>query len=472
MDSMEDSFAGLFDEVFSTDQTPMIQIFAADDEEKALGTLKEFCLKHHHQYDLTTEQSPRRAIERITHEQPDVVITDWDFKNEINGIDLIKALKANPATANIPILMHTGYNTSVDDLQMALDAGATDFLTKPANFTELLARLNRIVREKEYAEKLAEQKNKLELQNSLLLTIDHDAKNYLHSMYLVMNDAKNFASKLAREELQANYNLVMSLLSNALEVQNIDDSLNLNVEKIDLHEVVNTCFKNIAGEFKRRMVTFRNEIVNVTIHADKFYLERILHNLMHNAVKYAKAAGEGEVKVTATLLNNQQVRIAVIDNGQGISPENQQKVFEFGVKDNGTTGKENKATGFGLLLAKKFVEAHQGQIAIESNGQENCMFWLTLDGTTESRNQQPVVIQNIFEISPVSAAKLVTLEAFQKLKNTHEITPVYNLLKTLDHQEVDIQEWKILLKRAIMRKDNHLLYFRLLQMVDDQAKKR
>lgn len=467
--NIEKSFSGLFDDSSVSKTNPHIYIFAVDDEEKALGTLKEFCLKHKEQYDLTIEQSPLVAIERIKKEQPDVVITDWDFKQDITGIDLIKILKNNPKTEAIPVLMHTGYSTSVHDLQIALDAGATDFLTKPANFTELLARLNRIIREKEYAQKLAEQKNKLELQNSLLLTIDHDVKNYLHSMYLVINNVQNFSSELAREELQSNFNLVTSLLSNALEVQNINDSLNLNIEEIDLHAIIQACFENIASEFKHRMVTFCNEVSNVVVEADTFYLERVLHNLLHNAVKYAQGGGKG--KVTASVVvDGAWVRIIIADNGQGIALQEQQDIFEFGVKDESHEGKQNRASGFGLPLSKKIVEAHQGQIKVQSNPGHGSAFEFTLKGKTKGLGQTRVVTENVFVMSSASAQKLYHTKAFQQLKATKEVSPVYNALSQLSFSETDIQEWVVLMRRYIMRKENHAMFDELLQMVETQAR--
>ncbi len=70
---------------------------------------------------------------------PDIILTDWDMP-EMTGIDLIRELKKHKATREIPVIMATGIMLSPENLKEALEAGAVDFLTRPINDVELLAR--------------------------------------------------------------------------------------------------------------------------------------------------------------------------------------------------------------------------------------------------------------------------------------------------------------------------------------------
>ena len=70
---------------------------------------------------------------------PDIILTDWDMP-EMSGIDLILELKRHKATRNIPVIVATGIMLSRENLKEALEAGAVDFLTRPINTVELLAR--------------------------------------------------------------------------------------------------------------------------------------------------------------------------------------------------------------------------------------------------------------------------------------------------------------------------------------------
>lgn len=99
---------------------------------------------------------------------PDLIITDWDMPG-MNGIELIKRLKQIPETQNILIIMSSGVMTSVENLQTALDAGAIDYIKKPIDEVELVARTNSALKLAESYNKILEQKNTELLENTLLL---------------------------------------------------------------------------------------------------------------------------------------------------------------------------------------------------------------------------------------------------------------------------------------------------------------
>jgi len=83
--------------------------------------------------------SGKMALELALKILPDIILTDWEMP-EMNGIDLIRELKKRKATREIPVIMATGIMISPENLRQALEAGAVDFLTRPINTVELLAR--------------------------------------------------------------------------------------------------------------------------------------------------------------------------------------------------------------------------------------------------------------------------------------------------------------------------------------------
>ena len=84
------------------------------------------------------------ALEVAINHLPDIIISDWDIP-ELSGIELIRELKKNDATKNIPVILVTGIMTSVDDLKMAFDTGANDYIRKPFDEIELFARLRSLL---------------------------------------------------------------------------------------------------------------------------------------------------------------------------------------------------------------------------------------------------------------------------------------------------------------------------------------
>lgn len=71
----------------------------------------------------------REGVERLATTQVDMVITDWNMP-EMSGVDFVKAIRAMPATASIPVLMVTT-NAAKEDILYALEAGVNDYMVKP-----------------------------------------------------------------------------------------------------------------------------------------------------------------------------------------------------------------------------------------------------------------------------------------------------------------------------------------------------
>ncbi len=95
---------------------------------------------------------------------PDIIITDWEMP-EMNGIETLVELKSNPLTSDIPVIMCTGIMTSSQNLNAALNAGAIDYIRKPLEPLELIARINSALN-------LSKSMKKIKLQNEKLLVLN------------------------------------------------------------------------------------------------------------------------------------------------------------------------------------------------------------------------------------------------------------------------------------------------------------
>lgn len=101
-------------------------------------------LERNHQpqvdYEFLTAPNGKIAFEIAKKTKPDLIITDWDMPL-MNGIEMIKTLKQTPEVKEIPIIIVTGINDAAEDLKLALDAGAVDYIQKPVHEIELNARV-------------------------------------------------------------------------------------------------------------------------------------------------------------------------------------------------------------------------------------------------------------------------------------------------------------------------------------------
>ena len=95
-------------------------------------------------YEMLNASNARLALKIANSVVPDLIVTDWEMP-EMNGIEFINALKKNDLTKDIPVIMATGIMMTSDDLNLALSSGAVDFIRKPIDKIELIARVRTVL---------------------------------------------------------------------------------------------------------------------------------------------------------------------------------------------------------------------------------------------------------------------------------------------------------------------------------------
>jgi len=147
--------------------------------------------------------------------------------------------------------------------------------------------------------------------------------------------------------------------------------------EVILKGVVNRVVDAVQSEAEEKGIDLKVEVPDtlLTIKANEEDLERLLGNLVENAVKYTPSGGKVRVKLSS---HNQEVRIVVSDTGIGIPPESMPRIFEefYRGKNAKETGQEG--TGLGLSLVKHIVERYHGTIQVESKPQEGSTFTVGL----------------------------------------------------------------------------------------------
>lgn len=147
------------------------KILIADDSKLVLSLVKNILEGSGCNYSVITAQDGNEAIHSVSTDLPDLILMDWQMPN-LTGIEALLQLKKNPKTADIPVIMLTASESTTE----AFDAGAIDFIQKPFNKNELLARVRSVVEsvnaKKELKQKLIEneiQRDKLRQQKDLLV---------------------------------------------------------------------------------------------------------------------------------------------------------------------------------------------------------------------------------------------------------------------------------------------------------------
>ena len=144
-------------------------------------------------YEVEGASDGQAALDAVTRNTPDLILLDV-MMPKMDGIEVVRRLKANPELPFIPVIMQTALDSTENKVE-GLDAGADDYITKPINFAELEARVNSLLRIKALQSALAERETELEELNDKLRTISltdgltgienrRSLEMHLHEMWL------------------------------------------------------------------------------------------------------------------------------------------------------------------------------------------------------------------------------------------------------------------------------------------------
>lgn len=132
-------------------------------------------------------------------------------------------------------------------------------------------------------------------------------------------------------------------------------------------------------EEKQLQVEMDCEDDPVHVYGDADALHQVLYNLMDNAIKFSREGGAFRIGVHRA--EHHMVELSVFNEGCGIDPEEAPHVFERFYKSDKSRGLDKTGTGLGLYIVKTIVDAHHGQIAVQSRCGENCEFLVSLPAT-------------------------------------------------------------------------------------------
>jgi len=314
------------------------------------------------------------ALKAAEQSLPDLMLLDISMP-DMNGIEVCKRLKSNPCTQAIPIIFLT-VHADRDFILEGFAAGAVDFVPKPFDSAELLARVRAHLEIKHSRQLLDEQNQALTRLNQekdeFLGITSHNLKNplsgiqslseLLYKAEAMTDEERKEIGKTIFESSSEMAKLILNLLDiNRIETQGLKPRL-ATIELGAIMHAVMGYYKEKARAKSLTMECTIHETLMMT--TDRGMIEQILDNLLSNAIKYSPH--HKAICLSAVKLSNGTVRIEVADEGPGISAEDMQLLFgKFARLSAKPTGQEN-STGLGLSIVKRLVEALGGKVWCES----------------------------------------------------------------------------------------------------------
>ncbi len=175
------------------------KILIVDDTIENLKVAMNFVIEDSVPYAVLAAQNGKIALDIAARELPDIIIMDWEMP-EMNGIETIKELKKNPDTENIPVIIATGIRLSTDDLKIAFEAGASDFIRKPLEKTEFISRINSHLKQVEYIARIKQQSQIIDdAENLRLADIIKAMESGIEENKMTISFYDNLLSEISRE---------------------------------------------------------------------------------------------------------------------------------------------------------------------------------------------------------------------------------------------------------------------------------
>ena len=168
------------------------------------------------------------------------------------------------------------------------------------------------------------------------------------------------------------------MVSSLLDLSRIEyGELKLNFEEINLDTFIQNYIQSVANLSKKKEINiiYRSDHKG-TVTADLQAVERIMNNLIDNAIKYSEKGSDITI-LTSNEYNN-YIKVMVKDNGQGISDEDKNHIFSRFYRTASARATGNQGSGLGLAIVKHLVNNLNGEVGIESKPQEGSIFWFTL----------------------------------------------------------------------------------------------
>lgn len=344
-------------------------------------------------FQASAYNDPVQGLQAIRADPPDLVLLDVMMPG-MDGISVLKALRAQPSTAELPVILLTALDET-DDIVRGLDLGASDYLTKPPQLDVLAARIRtqlKIKHLQDQREKDIVQLRELSaLKDKFLQIAAHDLRNPLNNISIGISVLDNMHQhgdlsngKIAEDvgailgTLRDAVNIMRSIVNDFLDLQAIrSGKLELNLSPTRINDTIRSVISQYAAYAEEKDISVRTSLddaLTPTL-ADPDRLTQVIANLISNAIKFSPPGGV--IGVRTRNVNRRQL-IEVADNGPGIAEEDIPLLFEefSRVATRPTAGEES--SGLGLSIARHLVELHGGRIGVKSRVGHGSLFWVEL----------------------------------------------------------------------------------------------
>lgn len=357
---------------------PASTILIVDDTPANLGVLVETLGEAG--YQLMVAEDGEEALAQTEQTQPDLILLDVMMPG-IDGFETCRRLKARPLTRDIPVLFMTALNETADKVK-AFAAGGVDYITKPIEHEEAIARvrthltLRRLRRELE---------GQLMLKERFMRIAGHDLRNPLCLILMAGELARRQAATRAAPELTK---YLENIRESATQMRRIIDTF-LEIRapgtgnspagsaRVDLNLLSDAVVRQHSPAAERKQIALATDLATALplARCDAGLAYQAFTNFTSNALKFTPSGGRVTI---ATHAQADRVRVEVRDSGPGVPAAERHQLFvEHARLSPRPTGGE-ESNGLGLAIVKHLVESQAGIVGADFPAAGGSVFWFEL----------------------------------------------------------------------------------------------
>ncbi len=348
---------------------PQNKILAVDDDVVDIRIVEKLLGR---EYELKTASTGEQALEVASDFQPDIILLD-NILPGIDGREVCQQIRADSRLRHTKIIMVSG-RTMVSERVEAYEAGADDYITKPFDKDELLAKIHVYLRLKSIEE--VDQ-----FKTNVLTLLGHEARTPLTSIIasaeMLMSEENIDAEeqKMFAEMVYNSAKRLHSLFEKAMVLSVLKSGKKqFNMTQADLCDVVREAICEVAAKAAERKVKIDEKFdASPTVCLDRQEIKRVVTAILDNAIHFSPSDGSIVVCISR---GNGDVCLSVSDQGQGIDPDYLPYVFEE--LSDADVAHHSEGHGLCLAIARQIVLRHNGTINAESTKGSGATFTVRL----------------------------------------------------------------------------------------------
>ena len=323
-------------------------------------------------YQIAYASSGKEALDFINQQIPDIVLLDI-MMPVMDGFQVKAKLNEDPIHREIPVIFITALEEP-ENKARGFELGGRDYLVKPINKLEVLARVKSQLLIQDQNTALLFANRELEKANQsrdkIFSVISHDLRTSVGNMRNVfrfildgMVDPVEDRDIIFDAEITSRhtFNLLENLLYWAKSQQG---NIKIHQELVDVEDAVTDVFDQEMGSAINKSIELLKDVEEgLQVFVDRITLNIILRNLLINAIKFTSEDGKVEIVAKKT---SDSISISVIDNGMGMSTSDISKITQKTEAFSKKGTNHERGTGLGLIIVGEFLEMNGGRLEISS----------------------------------------------------------------------------------------------------------